>query len=78
MENEFFPVVHVRSLLRIWSRETDSAVPSRVSLLVFILRLNLVLTKLTGFLPISAAASVYQVDTLKIPMSVRRVWFERL
>ena len=30
--------------LRIWSRETDSAVPSRVSLLISILRLNLVLT----------------------------------
>ena len=33
-----------RACLRIWSRETDSAVPSRVSLLIFILRLNLVLT----------------------------------
>ena len=30
--------------LRIWSRETGSAVPSRVSLLISILRLNLVLT----------------------------------
>ena len=42
---------------RIWSRETGSAVPSRVSLLISMLRLNLVL--LTGFLPISAAASIY-------------------
>ena len=33
-----------RSRLGIWSRETDSAVPSRVSLLISILRLNLVLT----------------------------------
>ena len=33
-----------RSRLRIWSGETGSAVPSRVSLLIFILRLNLVLT----------------------------------
>ena len=33
-----------RSRLRTWSRETGSAVPSRVSLLIFILRLNLVLT----------------------------------
>ena len=33
-----------RSCLRIWSRETGSTVPSRVSLLIFILRLNLVLT----------------------------------
>ena len=31
-------------MLRVWSRETDSAVPSRVSLLISILRLNLVLT----------------------------------
>ena len=34
----------LRSCLRIWSRETSSAVPSRVSLLISILRLNLVLT----------------------------------
>ena len=33
-----------RSCLRIWSRETVSAVPSRISLLISILRLNLVLT----------------------------------
>ena len=32
------------SRLRIWTRETGSAVPSRVSLLISILRLNLVLT----------------------------------
>ena len=30
--------------LRIWSRETGSAVPSHVSLLISILRLNMVLT----------------------------------
>ena len=35
-----------RSRLRIWSRETGSAVPSRVSLLISILRLNLVLSNL--------------------------------
>ena len=40
-ENEYFPP---RSRLRIWSRETGSAVPSPVSLLISILRLNLVLT----------------------------------
>ena len=34
----------LRLRLRIWSRETNSAVPSRVSLLISILRLNLVLT----------------------------------
>ena len=33
-----------RSRLRIWSRETGSAIPSRVSLLISILKLNLVLT----------------------------------
>ena len=33
-----------RACLRIWSRETGSAVPSRVSLLISILGLNLVLT----------------------------------
>ena len=33
-----------RACLRIWSRETGSAVPSRVSLLISILRPNLVLT----------------------------------
>ena len=42
-ENGYFPVCS-RSRLRIWSRETGSAVPSRVSLLVSILGLNLVLT----------------------------------
>ena len=41
-ENEYFPCP--RSRLRIWSRKTGSAVPSRVSLLISILRLNLVLT----------------------------------
>ena len=39
-----------------WPRETGSAVPSRVSLLISILGLNLV--RITGFLPISAAASI--------------------
>ena len=34
----------LRSCLRISSRETGLAVPSRVNLLIFILRLNLVLT----------------------------------
>ena len=48
----FFPCP--RSRLRIRSRETGSAVPSRVSLLIPILRRNFVLT---GFLPSSAAAS---------------------
>ena len=33
-----------RACLSTWSRETGSAVPSRVSLLISILRLNLVLT----------------------------------
>ena len=44
-KNEYFEVFPCpRSCLRIWSRETDSAVQSRVSLLISILRLNLVLT----------------------------------
>ena len=38
-----------RACLGIWSREMGSAVPSRVSLLISILRLNLVLTY--GILP---------------------------
>ena len=40
-ENIFFCP---RACLIIWSRETGSAVPPRVSLLISILRLNLVLT----------------------------------
>ena len=44
-KNEYF-LNCPRSHLRIWSRETGSDVPSRVSLLA-------------GFLPISAAASIY-------------------
>ena len=44
-ENEYSGVFPCpRSRLRIWSRETDSAVPSRVSLLISMLMLNLVLT----------------------------------
>ena len=42
-ENEYFSV-RVFLRLRIWSRETGSAVPFRVSLLISILRLNRVLT----------------------------------
>ena len=41
-ENEYFSVPVSR--LTIWSRETGSAVPSRVSLLISVLRPNLVLT----------------------------------
>ena len=40
-ENGYSPPL---TCLRIWSRETGSAVPSRVSLLISILRLNLVLS----------------------------------
>ena len=46
-----------------WSRETGSAVPSRVSLLISILRLNLVLTY-GRFLLISAAGSIYLFKTV--------------
>ena len=45
-----------RAWLIIWSSETGSAFPSRVSLLISVLRLNLVLT---GFLPSYVAASIY-------------------
>ena len=41
-ENYIFPCP--RSRLRIWSHETGSAVPFCVSLVIFILRLNLVFT----------------------------------
>ena len=41
-EKYYFPVP--RSRLRVWSRGTGSAVPPRVSLLISILRLNMVLT----------------------------------
>ena len=41
-KHDFFPCP--RSRLRIWSLETGLAVPSRVSLIIAILRLNLVLT----------------------------------
>ena len=41
-ENEYSP--GPRTCLSIWSRETGSAVPSRASLLISILRLNMVLT----------------------------------
>ena len=47
-----------RACLRIWSCETGSAVPSRVSLLISIFRLNLVLTY--GIPPEFRAASIYE------------------
>ena len=54
-ENEYIPCP--RSRLRIWSRKTGSAVLSRVSLLISILRLNLVLTY--GIPPEFPAASIF-------------------
>ena len=68
-----------RSRLRIWSRETGSAAPSHVSLLISILRLNLVLTHgilpdfrdgvhLYLFIPSTAIGSIpnfYQVTQLR-------------
>ena len=54
-EDEYFPCP--RSRLRIWSRETGSAVLSRVSLLISILRLNLMLTY--GIPPSEAASISY-------------------
>ena len=55
-----------RSRLRIWSRESGSAVPSRVSLLISILRLNLVLNY--GIPPSSAAASIHYRYRLSVVM----------
>ena len=46
-----------RSRLRIWSRETGSVVPSRVSPLISILRLNLVLTY--GWIPPEFRKSIH-------------------
>ena len=43
-EQEKWIFTRARSRLRTWFRETGSAVPSHVSLLISILRLNLVLT----------------------------------
>ena len=43
-KNEYFYPCPRSSCLRIWPRETGSAVPPRVNLLISILRLNLVLT----------------------------------
>ena len=53
-----------RSRLIIWSRETGSADPSRVSLLIFILQAESDACLLTGFLPSSATASIHYWYTL--------------
>ena len=53
--NDVFPIP--RSGLRIWSRETGSAAPSRVSLLILTLVLNLVLSLISVFLPSEDIAS---------------------
>ena len=55
-EHEYFPVP-VRALQ--FGLEMGSIVPSRVSLLISILRLSIVLT---GLLTISAAASIYSFN----------------
>ena len=69
-ENEYFPV-HVRSRLRVWPRETGSAVQSRVSLIISILRrLNHLL--LTYEIPpefLPRSASIYYV--IKTPIRHR-------
>ena len=46
--------------LRIWSRETDSAVRSRVSLLISILRPNLVL--IYGMIPCNSISLAIRFD----------------
>ena len=57
-EKCFFPCPRLR--LRIWSRETGLAVPSRASLLIILLtpKLNIVLTH--EIPPLSATASTYR------------------
>ena len=57
----FFPIP--RSGLRIWSRETGSAAPSRVSLLILTLVLNLVLSLISVFLPSEDIASRQAVSS---------------
>ena len=77
----YFPV-RVRSCLIIWSRKTGSGVPSRVSLLISILRLNLVLTYgippdfrggvhlfIYNRLTPSGQSRVYQVSRNCVPMA---------
>ena len=60
-----------------WSRETGSAVvPSRASLLISILRLNLVLT--CEFLPSSATASIYLFKPPYAIGSVPSSWVTQL
>ena len=59
-EKILFP--YPRSRLVIWSCETGLAVLSRVSLVISILRLNLVLTYEKSF-PSSAAAPIYLFET---------------
>ena len=54
-EKSIFPCS--RSRLRIWSCETVLEVPSRVSLLISILRLNMVLTK--GIPPEFSGGAIY-------------------
>ena len=57
------------SHLRIWSRETGSAVPSRISLVVLYTRAESDAFLLTGFLPVSAAASIYSKRLTPSPQS---------
>ena len=67
-KNYIFPCP--RSRLRIWSCETGSAVPSRVSLLISILRLNLVLT--CG-VPLDFRSGVHYLLYLKRPDAIESV-----
>ena len=59
-----------RSHLRIWSRKTGSAVPSRISLLIFILRLNLVLTNECHLLVLSMPPTLSVVSNINININM--------
>ena len=69
-ENIIFP--YPRSRLRIWSRETGSAVPSRVSLLISILRLNVMLTY--GIPPEFRAGVYLFIQNRHTPLGQSRVY----
>ena len=70
-----------RSCLRIWPRETGSPVPSRVSLLTYILRLNLALTyygipsEFRGGVHLFIYKSPYAATINIVVLLIKYVWF---
>ena len=67
--------VETRSRLRIWSRETSSAVSSRVSLLISILRPNLVLTY--GIPPEFRGGVLYPIDRYSAESSADHATYDQ-